>query len=386
MLAIYAFTNWLFRIDFLRPFSNYKMFFVLILTVLFYFYISTNEKQKKAEFLFISILYAPIWLVLFFMGLIKAEFSDLFLAVGVALVGVSWRLDSIRSSVQEEKAQPSTMNYFNLVYVNSAKSYEIATLLDDTVKTSIQKEKNTITSHRNSFKIGMKKNIYSGYENSSELSAESKISESFEVKSTKSTIFRKVYEMSKLFPYENFKQGDLIRFDSIAFSSVNAQDIPLLLQVLQSSKFDNPTTEGVELNMSNLLSTFLTDYTIDYSFNINNKKFLVRFPYGEVEGFENGYRHSDLQLGNLSLVGINRGEIDFSKVDTISTKFLEFMGEQVKSDNAPKEVKSIIPKSSVVATNRTTESEFAIDFRYKKLTEKYHLIDAIAVVQKINVE
>ena len=207
MLAIYAFTNWLFRIDFLRPFSNYKMFFVLILTVLFYFYISTNEKQKKAEFLFISILYAPIWLVLFFMGLIKAEFSDLFLAVGVALVGVSWRLDSIRSSVQEEKAQPSTMNYFNLVYVNSAKSYEIATLLDDTVKTSIQKEKNTITSHRNSFKIGMKKNIYSGYENSSELSAESKISESFEVKSTKSTIFRKVYEMSKLFPYENFKQG-----------------------------------------------------------------------------------------------------------------------------------------------------------------------------------
>lgn len=83
--------------------------------------------------------------------------------------------------------------------------------------------------------------------------------------------------MSKNFQAENLEQGDLIKFDSVALNPVNAQDIPLILQVLQASKLDNPSTEGIELNMSNLLSTFLTDYTIDYSFQQDGEEFLVRF-------------------------------------------------------------------------------------------------------------
>ena len=133
----------------------------------------------------------------------------------------------------------------------------------------------------------------------------------------------------------------------------------------------NPSTEGIELNMSNLLSTFLTDYTIDYSFKQGNEKFLIRFPYGEVEGFENGYRHSDFQLGKLNLVGIDRGKINFSEVDTMSTKFLEFMSKQTKKNNVTNNVKDIIPKSSSSEKSDESGSEFEIDFNYEKLNGTY---------------
>ena len=75
----------------------------------------------------------------------------------------------------------------------------------------------------------------------------------------------------------------------------------------------------------------LSDYTIDYSFLINEDRFLARFPYKEFEGFENGYSHSDFQLDKLCLVGIDRGEVNFAEVDTISRKFLEFMSKQANS-------------------------------------------------------
>ncbi|HEM5168207.1 TPA: hypothetical protein U1264_002116 [Streptococcus suis] len=193
--------------------------------------------------------------------------------------------------------------------------------------------------------------------------------------------------MAKKFESGELVQGDLVKFDSVSLVPVNAQDIPLVLQVLQSSKIDNPSADGVELNMSNLLSTFLTDYTIDYSFELGNENFLVRLPYGEVEGFENGYRHSDFQLGKLNLVGIDRGEIDFSEIDTMSTKFLDFMSKQAKKTNTPKHIRDIIPKSSTPKSDSTDQSnsEFELDFNYNKLEGRYHLIDVIAVVQKINV-
>ena len=130
--------------------------------------------------------------------------------------------------------------------------------------------------------------------------------------------------------------------------------------MLQASKFDNLSTEGIEFKY--VKPTFLTDYTIDYSFKQGNEKLLLHFSYREVEGFENGYRHSDFRLGKLNLVGIDRGKINFSEVDTMSTKFLEFMSKQAKKNNVTKNVKDIIPKSLSSEKSDESESEFEIDF------------------------
>lgn len=356
---------------------------IAVVTILSSYFL---RNEKKDEFLLVTILYVLLQPVLDYLIIQSNIGLNVLLMTSAIFISVSLRIDSINKINTEEDSSQLNMDYFNLVYINSAKSYEIATLIDDTVKTTIQKENSNATTHKNSFKVGTKNDLYSGYENSNELTVGSKISESFEVKSTKSTILRKVYEMSKKFQDENLEQGDLIKFESVTLNPVNAQDIPLILQVLQASKLDNPSTEGIELNMSNLLSTFLTDYTIDYSFEQGDEKFLVRFPYGEVEGFENGYRHSDFQLGKLNLVGIDRGKINFSEIDTISTKFLEFMSKQAPKNNVTKNVKDIIPKSSPFEKSDESESEFEIDFNYEKLNGTYHLIDVIAVVQKINVE
>lgn len=381
-LVVYTIICWLFKINVLQPYSGYKMI-IAVVTILSSYFL---RNEKKDEFLLVTILYVLLQPVLDYLIIQSNIGLNVLLMISAIFISVSLRIDSINKINTEEDSSQLNMDYFNLVYINSAKSYEIATLIDDTVKTTIQKENSNATSRKNSFKVGTKNDLYSRYENSNELTVGSKISESFEVKSTKSTILRKVYEMSKNFKDENLEQGDLIKFESITLNPVNAQDIPLILQVLQASKLDNPSTEGIELNMSNLLSTFLTDYTIDYSFKLANEKFLVRFPYGEVEGFENGYRHSDFQLGKLNLVGIDRGKINFSEIDTISTKFLEFMSKQAKKNNVTKNVKDIIPKSSSFEKSDESRSEFEIDFNYEKLNGTYHLIDVIAVVQKINVE
>ncbi|WP_159593298.1 hypothetical protein [Streptococcus halichoeri] len=382
VLTFCAFTGWLFGTDVFRLCAEYEMFFGVSMIAL-----CVLIDENKDEILFIAILYVLIQpLSNYLITLFKITPSPL-LAVAVILFSVSLRIDTIINVKVKGYHSKLQTEYFNLVYINSAKSYEIATLIDDTVKTSIQKEKSNVTSQKKSFKFGAKNTLQAGYENSNEQTIGSKISESFEVKSTKSTIFRKVYEMAKKFESGELVQGDLVKFDSVSLVPVNAQDIPLVLQVLQSSKIDNPSADGVELNMSNLLSTFLTDYTIDYSFELGNENFLVRLPYGEVEGFENGYRHSDFQLGKLNLVGIDRGEIDFSEIDTMSTKFLDFMSKQAKKTNTPKHIRDIIPKSSTPKSDSTDQSnsEFELDFNYNKLEGRYHLIDVIAVVQKINV-
>ncbi len=381
-LVVYTLINWLFQIDILQSYSKYKIL-IAIATILFFYFL---KSEKKDEFLFVAILFVLFQPILDYLFNLIDIGLDTMLLTSTLLIAVSWRIDSINITNIGENIHKSDKDYFNLVYLNSAKSYEIATLIDDTVKTTIQKENNNTRNNRKFFKIGVKNSLQSGYENINELTTESKISESFEIKTTKSTIFRKVFEMSQSYETNMLMQGDLVKFNSISLDPVNAQDIPLILQVLQSSKLDNPTSEGIELNMSNLLSTFLTDYTIDYSFKQDNEEFLVRFPYGEIEGFENGYHHSDFQLGKYSLVGIDRGKINFSEVDTISTKFLEFMSKKDNKDILTKTVKESVPKSSVSGLIGESDSEFAINFNYKKLSGEYRLIDVIAIVQKINVE
>lgn len=62
------------------------------------------------------------------------------------------------------------------------------------------------------------------------------------------------------------------------------------------------------------------------------------------------------------------------------------MSKQAKKNNVIKNVKDIIPKSSLSEKSDKSGAEFEIDFKYEKLKGTYHLIDVIAVVQKINVE
>ena len=105
-------------------------------------------------------------------------------------------------------------------------------------------------------------------------------------------------------------------------------------------------------------------------------------PYKSTTNFENGYQHNDLQLGRLSIVGIYRGEIDFSLKESISSKFLELISQsyyqQQKSEPVDVGMK--------LSDNSSESSKVDFEFDHKKLTGKRHLIDVIAIIQEINLE
>ncbi len=88
-----------------------------------------------------------------------------------------------------------------------------------------------------------------------------------------------------------------------------------------------------------------------------------------------------MQLGKLSIIGVYRGEIDFSKRDSVSSKFLEMMSDTYNnSTNSPNDD---IMKMSV---GQATQQLMPFEFKYKKLKEKLHLINVIAIIQELNID
>ncbi|MBE6164100.1 MAG: hypothetical protein E7156_02040 [Streptococcus gallolyticus] len=369
------FLNWILNINFFEQYNKYWMF--LFLVILFIIKIKNNSSEQII--LLISsvstIIIQNIYNIFYSKNFDCEQFSLSLAIILIIILLINGYVQNSDHSLGESLAD----DFFNLVYINSQKSYEIAMLFDDKIMTAVKKEKYISKTKETNYKFDVNSTLNASRRESEE--AGNNISESFEVKNTKSTLLRKIYRSSQNVSQGfDYKLGKLLKFDNIEFKALNTQATPLLMQILQESKIDNPDLNGLELNLSSMLSNFLSDYTIDYSFKFDDKEFLVRFPYNNRDFFENGYQHGDLQLGKLTLIGIYRGEIDFSEFETISTRFLEYMSQVIRQ---PKKMNDQIFLES---DNEPKNAEFDIDFEYQKTVGKYHLIDIIAIVQKIDKE
>lgn len=366
------FLNWILNVNFFEQYNKYWMF--LFLVILFIIKIKNNSSEQVTLLIssIVTILIQNIYNI-HNKSFDYEQFSLSLALILIMLLSINGYVKNSDYSLTESLPD----DFFNLVYINSQKSYEIAMLFDDKIMTTIKREKHISKTKVTNYKIDVNSTLNTKHSDSEEIG--NNISESFEVKNTKSTLLRKIYRSS-----ENVGQGfdyglgKLLKFDNIEFKALNTQATPLLMQILQESKIDNPDLNGLELNMSSMLSNFLSDYTIDYSFKFDDKDFLIRFPYNNRDFFENGYQHGDLQLGKLTLIGIYRGEIDFSEFETISTRFLEYMSCVISQ---PKKLNDQIFLES---DSEHKDAEFDIDFEFQKTVGKYHLIDIIAIVQKID--
>lgn len=97
----------------------------------------------------------------------------------------------------------------------------------------------------------------------------------------------------------------------------------MILNILQDSKIKNQENEDVEINLNKMMEKMMDDFTIDYTFKYkwksgDEKEYIIQIPYKSSDNFENGYQHHDLQLGKLSLIGIYRGEVNFSQRESIN--------------------------------------------------------------------
>ncbi|WP_222422864.1 hypothetical protein [Enterococcus casseliflavus] len=278
---------------------------------------------------------------------------------------------------------------FNLFYINTSKVHEIVMLIDNKIMKTIESEQvsEELLKYSNSGSVGMNKKWNLETNHSHEENFKKRVYENFDVKTTKSIMLKKIYEtIEKEEIGDNLKIGDLRVFKNIELEQENVDDTVMILNILQDSEMKNDPNESIQLNLNKMMSNLLNDFTIDYTFSYidsrNSKaKYLIRIPYGDTENFENGYQHNDLQLGKLSLVGIYRGKIDFSKKENASSKFLELMAESYENNENNQSTYSMNNSKKIESTD-----DFQFHFKHKKLEDSLHLIDVIAIIQELNID
>lgn len=288
---------------------------------------------------------------------------------------------------------------FNLFYINTSKAHEIAMLIDNKIMKTVEEEQisEELLKYNDSINLGEndKFHVETGY--SKENSSKKRVYENFDVKTTKSIMLREIYEYTQKDKNKlnKFKIGDLAVFNNIELKQRNIDDTVMILNVLQDSKIKNEITDDLEINLNKMMDKMLDDFTIDYTFdyrinrenkdveeNEEKEKYIIQLPYKSTDNFENGYQHNDLQLGQLSLVGIYRGKIDFSEKQSISSKFLEIMSASYNQEMDKSNNNSTGMKLSHNSSNLT---DFQLEFNHKKLEEELHLIDVIAIIQELNI-
>lgn len=277
---------------------------------------------------------------------------------------------------------------FNLFYINTPKVHELAMLIDNKIMKAVEKEQafEERLKHNSSinFSVFDKLSANSGY--AKEENLKNKVYESFDVKITKSIMLRKIYENTQKSKGKNqsLTTGTLMIFENVEFQQRNIDDTVMILNVLQDSNMKQDPNEELEINFKKMMEKMLDDFTIDYTFTDEGEKnnFIIQLPYKSNENFENGYQHNDLQLGKLSLIGIYRGEIDFSLRESVSSKFLEIMD---KSYSQEMKKINIAENSMKLSHNSTNQNDIQFDFKHEKLNGKLHLIDVVAIIQVLDI-
>lgn len=320
--------------------------------------------------------------------LIWNKYSFLSFLTCILLLSALIIKQDILKKTNEKKKQGN--NYlFNLFYLNTSKTHEIAMLIDNKIMKTIEKEQTSEELLKRSISgFYGKKDVFTnemGYSN--EESSKKRVYENFDVKTTKSIMLRKIYETALENSNKKLQEGDLVLFENIELQQRNIDDTIMILNVLQDSKFKNQGNEDLEINLNKMMEKMLDDFTIDYTFkykwkNENDEQYIIQLPYKSSDNFENGYQHNDLQLGKLSLIGIYRGKVNFSERDSISSKFLDLMKDSFVDENSTDSKNDIMQLSY----NEKESNTFPFEFKHNKLRDTISLIDVIAIIQEINID
>ncbi|AUB54364.1 hypothetical protein EM4838_10340 [Enterococcus mundtii] len=349
------------------------------------------SKILMSSSLLFSILLMFMYQKNIFINIIINRNLEIFFSGTIAFILINIIVhSSIRKiNLTKKSIENKNHNLFNLFYVNTPKMHEIVMLLDNKIMRSIEREQisEELLKYNSKSSLKLEKaNIDAGY--SKEESSKRRVYENFDVKTTKSIMLRKIYDIvnqsediqyrnSNLNTKKNIKTGGIVLFKNVQLQQLNINDTALLLSILQDSNLKADSDENLELNLNKMMDRMLDDFTIDYQFEEDEKEYIIQLPYKDNENFENGYHHYDLQLGNLSIIGIYRGEIDFGVKDSTSSKFLELTMNQMKKGSET--------KGTLLTPSNVQEENNPFTFKYNKLEGTFHLIDVVAIIQELNI-
>lgn len=286
-------------------------------------------------------------------------------------------------SIPYENKGREINDLFNIFYLNTSKAHEIAMLIDNKIMKTIEREQTSeeLLKHTNAISLKGGTKASANFEYIEEDNAKRRVFESFDVKTTKSIMLRKIYDTVKCKNGSGI--GALMILENIELEQLNYDDTAMLMSILQDSKLRNQGNDSIEVNLSKMIDRMLDDFTIDYTFKHGEKNYVIQLPYKAKENFENGYHHNDIQLGNLSIIGIYRGEIDFATKGSVSSRFFELVTSSMGYD---RKVRDGLGEMKFSNSNNIEERKnVAFDFNPQRLMDKHHLIDVIAIIQEINI-
>ena len=154
--------------------------------------------------------------------LIWNKYSFLSFLTCILLLSALIIKQDILKKTNEEKKRGN--NYlFNLFYLNTSKTHEIAMLIDNKIMKTIEKEQTSEELLKRSISgFYGKKDVFAnemGYSN--EESSKKRVYENFDVKTTKSIMLRKIYETALENSNKKLQEGDLVLFENIELQQRN---------------------------------------------------------------------------------------------------------------------------------------------------------------------
>ncbi|MYL34975.1 hypothetical protein GLW05_15430 [Pontibacillus yanchengensis] len=266
---------------------------------------------------------------------------------------------------------------FNLYYLNLAKAYEIAMIIDNTILTSIEKE----SSQKSEKASGIKGNV-GGITNGNKLSIGANVDrknitsdtlrEIIEVKTTKSIYLEKIINKAKnVNSLSELVEGDLIRLKNCNMYLHNEEELRQI-KALRNGIFEDVKVE--DFNINNLINSMLNDYAYLLKGEVGKENIIIKIPMEVESEFENLYNIDDIILGNVTVIGIYKSKV---KLDSIKNTFNFFTNQNTETEEYNGS-DSIINSSGTQSKEEKpprTENE-----------ETYHFIDVIAIVQEVNIK
>lgn len=271
---------------------------------------------------------------------------------------------------------------FNLYYLNLSKVYELSMMINNTVMTNVQRErnnskkifKNTKTSiggtlQTDSDYLASIKSVIESNK-SSEYTSSSKIIENLDIKTTKSVLLNKIKE--KCITDKNirdFKEGDLVQIDNVQLSILDRETLQQML-LLKRDALKGMKVDGIDIN--NIVSSMIKDYSYILLGKIENdieNKFVIKIPFEIENEFENNYNVDDVLLGKVSLIGIYKNKNNILDITNNTLNYFMTNNNEVSYNTSSK-----FMQSNEKLKNETKKN---------KTPDEYHYIDIIAIIQEV---
>jgi len=278
---------------------------------------------------------------------------------------------------------------FNIYYINFPKVYEIKMMLNNTILSEQQVEKNRGIegeaylktklgfSILDIFKLG---DVEAG--GNIKGNGSKKVLETFEIKTTKSVILNEVIEKSKkINKFENIKEGELIQIDNVNLSLENEAELRIV-KMFTSGSFKGLTVPGANgLDFTNLFNSMFKDYAYKMKGTIGDieDEILAKIPITFESEFESSYCVDDLFIGKVSLIGLYKGKININQLKN-SFEFYKDLGELTNFQN-----KGSLPDDEI-QDSQYPQNQQSNNFVSSKFSSKeYYYIDLLAIIQNVSI-